>query len=165
MYPAAAADDGRTIRSAAKQTMTSPKCEYVVSTVENRRARPHDAKVNQAAIPFHNPLHDGEHLLRAGDIDDLQLGDRIERRAVVVAHMRGAVGAGFEVCRGGKEGEVEAMAFAQPTVGRIDRFLPLLGSDGNATQYLPIEERTEGAHPRVITQRSECLADQHHVGL
>src|ERR1700677_904902 len=159
MYPAAAADDGRTIRRTAKQPMTSTKCEYVVATVEHRRARPHDAQVNQAAISFHNPLHDGEHLLRAGDIDDLQLGNRIERRAVVVAHVGGAVGAGFEVCRGGKESQIETMAWAQPTVSRIDGFLPLLGSDSNAAQHLPIEEGTEGAHPRVITQRSERLAD------
>src|SRR5580658_8642404 len=112
MHPAAAADDGRTIRRTAKQTMTSTKCEYVVATVEHRRARPHDAKVNQAAIPLHNPLHDGEHLLRAGDIDDLQLGDRIEGRTVVVAHVGGAVGAGLEVCRSSKESQIEAMAFA-----------------------------------------------------
>ena len=52
--------------------------------------------------------------------------DAIEDRDVVVAHVGGAVGAGFEIRRGGQESQIEAMSFAQPAVGRIHRFQPLL---------------------------------------
>src|ERR1700677_3774321 len=70
MYTAPTTDDGRPIRRAAKQTMASAQCEYVVTVVEHRGAGAHNAEVNQAAIPFHNPSHDGEHLLRTRDIND-----------------------------------------------------------------------------------------------
>ena len=37
-------------------------------------------------------------------------------------------------------------------------------TDGNPPQHLPVEERAERAHPGVVAERGERLADQHHVG-
>ena len=85
-------------------------------------------------------------------------------RAVVVAHVRRAVGPRLEV-RGGREHrEIEAVPFAQPAVVRRHRFQPLLMSDRDAPQHFPVEERTERADPGVVPERRERLADAHHVG-
>ena len=121
--------------------------------------------IKQSAIAGHHPLHQREHLLRARDVDDLQMRDRIERQIVVVAHVRRAVGARFEVRGGGEHREVEAVPFAEPAVRRGHRLHALLMADCDAAQHLPVVERAERADPGVAAERGKRLADAHHVGL
>ena len=60
--------------------------------------------------------------------------------------------------------QVQTVAGAQPAILCFHRLQPLLVPNRDAPHHLPVEERTESAAPRVIAERGEGLADQHHVG-
>ena len=108
-------------------------------------------------VALHHPFHDREHLLRARDVDDLQVGDGIEGCAVVVAHMRRAVRARLEVGGRCEECDVEPVPLAQPSVLCAHGLQTLLVAHCDPPHHLPIEERTEGAAPRVVAQRRKRL--------
>src|SRR5712691_6202352 len=97
MYAAAAAYDDRGIARALPENVALSKLERVIAVVEHGRPGAHHADIHQAAVAIHDPPHDGEHLPRAGDVDNLQVSDGVEDDDVVVAHVGCAVGAGLEI--------------------------------------------------------------------
>src|ERR1019366_6528036 len=95
MDAAATAHDDRRVAGAPAQEVASPEVEREIVVVEHRGRSAHDPNVNQAPVTFHDPLHDGEQLSRAGDIDDPQVRQTVEDGDIVVAHVGCAVGPGL----------------------------------------------------------------------
>jgi len=126
--------------------------------IQDRGPGPHDAHVQQSAIPGHDPLHEREQLLGTGDVNDFQVRHGIEGSVVVVAHVGGAVGSRLKIWRSSQNGEVEAVSLGKPAVTRPHRFQTLLVPHRDAAQHLPIDKRTERADPSVVAEDGEGFA-------
>src|SRR5690606_37912199 len=119
-----AADDDRAIGWAFAGDGSPPELERVVASVQYGRWCAHHTDIHEGAVALHAPAHEGEHLLGARDVHDLEVGHDVEDRVVVVGHVRGAVRACLEVggCR--QHHEIEAVTLAEPAVGCGDRLEP-----------------------------------------
>src|SRR6185437_11102968 len=84
MNAASTADNGGDVRGTLTENGPFAKFEFIVAFVKNRRTGSHHANVNEPPVTLHDPLHDGEHLSRAGHVDNLQLADGIEDQVVVI---------------------------------------------------------------------------------
>ena len=65
---------------ALAQDVPLAELERVVAAVDHRRRRAHHADVEQPAVALHDPLHQRQHLLRARDVDDLEVRQAVEDR-------------------------------------------------------------------------------------
>src|SRR5665213_44591 len=164
VYATSAAYNHSVIFLASAQPMSLAERKLKCIWIEHCRFSAHDSQINKFAVAFHNPFHDGEHLLRAGNINDLQVADGVKCSDVVVAHVGGAVRTCLKICCGGQECNIQSVAFTEPTIARGHRFQPLLLANGDPPQDLPIEERAECADPNIASERGKGFANQHHVG-
>ena len=96
--------------------------KFELRVIEHAGGRPHDSEVEEAAVSFHDPSHDGQQLAGTGDVDDLEMSNPAEDLDVVVAHMRGSVGLGLKVWCRSEEGQVQSVPCAQPSIGHFNGF-------------------------------------------
>src|SRR5690348_9599584 len=104
MYATAAGHDNGFIFLPFLDHVSFAEFKFEFGTVDDAGWRAHDAQVDQASVPVHDPFHDAQQLLRAGGVNNLQMSDAIEDRNVIVAHVCRAIGASLKVWTGGEHG-------------------------------------------------------------
>src|SRR6187455_2555060 len=72
MHRTAAADETRSVVRALTQGVAFAELKREIAAVEYSGGSAHHTNVDQSSIALHDPIHDSEHLLGTGHIDDLQ---------------------------------------------------------------------------------------------
>src|SRR5665213_2244530 len=150
VYATSAAYNHSVIFLASAQPMSLAERKLKCIWIEHCRFSAHDSQINKFAVAFHNPFHDGEHLLRAGNINDLQVADGVKCSDVVVAHVGGAVRTCLKICCGGQECNIQSVAFTEPTSIMLASATPTFSARCWSTSATP-------ASSPLVVPRSESI--------